>query len=537
MDGDPTEKFDLSIYNKFDTKITRKWFDASSCGFTIISKKNSRIFVVESVLEMKDWVKKLRLISRKRIKICVKITTVSNGFKIKDITAAVKYVGKNANDKNNRYSIKALKLESDNGTPFKKIPLAIINDIFQNASLRYDAHDISEHGLMVEIKMGYLERRPIWNIHNKGLHITLSRKRVSHYDREHIDGVGPDDDNENWENGTFYSADGILHIPDGNISFNSDYLQYIRYIPLPSCEVSVTPFVHIKVNNNSSFNCELSLKGKKGTAITQFVNKMNQMYYPTKFYLVKYYNISNNKSSITWQIELEVESYEHYVTAAHITCEHMINFKGVDNEEKMHMHQLKCPMYKSMKIGYTYNEDNLKHLKEYEHFRNEYEEKPECKYNEKCRSYVRLENGENRLDDRCHIKLYRHPPRARQITLSEDTNPFVINRNNDENYALYRPSFVDNIGLNGKDGYLKQLIVEVVKNGFKSDLCLTNDDTESNIYSIIDIVDHKMYSKRHVLMGCPLNRAEMLSLILYTGCDCNYDLCKSQRKGNYKKWK
>ena len=28
----------------------------------------------------------------------------------------------------------------------------------------------------------------------------------------------------------------------------------------------------------------------------------------------------------------------------------------------------------------------------------------------------------------------------------------------------------------------------------------------------------------------------MLALILYTGCDCNYDLCKSQRNGNYSKW-
>ena len=24
---------------------------------------------------------------------------------------------------------------------------------------------------------------------------------------------------------------------------------------------------------------------------------------------------------------------------------------------------------------------------------------------------------------------------------------------------------------------------------------------------------------------------------MYTGCDCSYDLCKSQRKGNYTKWK
>eukprot|EP01084_Bolivina_argentea_P213867 363127_1 len=42
---------------------------------------------------------------------------------------------------------------------------------------------------------------------------------------------------------------------------------------------------------------------------------------------------------------------------------------------------------------------------------------------------------------------------------------------------------------------------------------------------------------RHEQMGKPLNRAEMLALIVYTGCDCNYDLCKHQRNGDYEKWK
>ena len=31
-------------------------------------------------------------------------------------------------------------------------------------------------------------------------------------------------------------------------------------------------------------------------------------------------------------------------------------------------------------------------------------------------------------------------------------------------------------------------------------------------------------------------RDKMLALVLYTGCDCNYDLCSSQRNGDYNKW-
>ena len=56
-------------------------------------------------------------------------------------------------------------------------------------------------------------------------------------------------------------------------------------------------------------------------------------------------------------------------------------------------------------------------------------------------------------------------------------------------------------------------------------------------YSILKIVDEKMKSRRHSIIGAPLQRDEMLALILYTGADCNYDLCASQRRGNYRKWR
>ena len=34
-----------------------------------------------------------------------------------------------------------------------------------------------------------------------------------------------------------------------------------------------------------------------------------------------------------------------------------------------------------------------------------------------------------------------------------------------------------------------------------------------------------------------LTRAQMLALVLYTGCDCNYDLCAAERGGDFTKWK
>eukprot|EP01083_Nonionella_stella_P086510 240391_1 len=46
-----------------------------------------------------------------------------------------------------------------------------------------------------------------------------------------------------------------------------------------------------------------------------------------------------------------------------------------------------------------------------------------------------------------------------------------------------------------------------------------------------------MNHTRHTQIYSPLRRDEMLALILYTGCDCNHDLCKQQRNRNYSKWK
>lgn len=31
-------------------------------------------------------------------------------------------------------------------------------------------------------------------------------------------------------------------------------------------------------------------------------------------------------------------------------------------------------------------------------------------------------------------------------------------------------------------------------------------------------------------------RAEMLAVVLYTGCDCNYAMCAAERGGDYKTW-
>eukprot|EP01084_Bolivina_argentea_P029034 53907_1 len=81
----------------------------------------------------------------------------------------------------------------------------------------------------------------------------------------------------------------------------------------------------------------------------------------------------------------------HQISDKNITCEYM---KHIKSQEPLH-----CPIYYNMKKKYEFNKNNLNHLNEFTHFINEMNEKPECNYNDKCKAYIRMEQGTNRLDD------------------------------------------------------------------------------------------------------------------------------------------
>eukprot|EP01084_Bolivina_argentea_P075899 137543_1 len=243
--------------------------------------------------------------------------------------------------------------------------------------------------------------------------------------------------------------------------------------------------------------------------------------------------VNYNQDIITWKglcISVKVR-YEHNVSSVKITCPEMIS-----KESKNPLH---CSIYHAMKDEYKWSEQNLTHLDKYTHFINEYEEKPDCKYKDDCKSYIRLEKGDNNSNDMCHMKLFKHPPRNRNIQLAENMHSFVLHKKIEQNRSVYEPTDDDDTVYesNNKNGYLNALISEVILNDFERDLCLNMTDFKEHEYSILNIVDAKMRSQRHKEMNSPLNRGEMLALILYTGCECNYDLCSSQRNGDYKKWK
>eukprot|EP00484_Ammonia_sp_Unknown_P004364 CAMPEP_0197080152 /NCGR_PEP_ID=MMETSP1384-20130603/213986_1 /TAXON_ID=29189 /ORGANISM="Ammonia sp." /LENGTH=472 /DNA_ID=CAMNT_0042519033 /DNA_START=18 /DNA_END=1436 /DNA_ORIENTATION=- len=228
--------------------------------------------------------------------------------------------------------------------------------------------------------------------------------------------------------------------------------------------------------------------------------------------------------------------YEHKVRHKQITCKHMRDRNTLD--------PLQCPVYYAMKQEYQCTQENMYHLHEFVHFKDEVREKPVCKYKDECKVYTRMEQqGGSRMEDECHMKLYRHPPRSRQIQLAENIHSLVINTQKRQNHSFYQPTEKDRRKYQSAseiDGYLAALIEEVKRNGFSNDLCLQckpKDSCKHKKHSILQIVDEKMNHIRHKTMGSPLKRDEMLALVLYTGCECNYDLCRSQRNGDYAKWK
>eukprot|EP01084_Bolivina_argentea_P286352 491198_1 len=310
-----------------------------------------------------------------------------------------------------------------------------------------------------------------------------------------------------------------------------------------------------KMVHVARFNCSFVVtvpytnKTTRRDVKNKIIKHMNNKYYPTTFvisdndilpgsFLPKRnsYNMLTNESITNYKksdiktkglcIRTQVALFEHKIKLPNISCEHMI----AQNTKN----PFKCPIYYAMKEKYEWSKKNLHHLNEFSHFKDAINNKPECIYKDK--SFKRLEEGGFELKDICHIKLFRHPPRCRGIKLQQNTNSLIINHDKEDNHPIYEPTSDDEKkhSANGEDGYLNALIEEVVLNGYKKDLCLTNDIDEEK-YSILNIVDEKLKSHRHKLMGCPLNRGEMLALILYTGCECNYDLCKSQRNGDYMK--
>eukprot|EP01084_Bolivina_argentea_P111191 198474_1 len=154
-------------------------------------------------------------------------------------------------------------------------------------------------------------------------------------------------------------------------------------------------------------------------------------------------------------IKLQFRIARHYETEQKIiTCEHMIKHNTRD--------PIKCPIYKSMLVSNASKSklaENLDHLNTFAHFTNEYVQKPKCDHFSKCEAYIRYGKGKDELKDKCHLKLYQHPPLSQNLKLQKDINALILHKNASQNHPLYEPTFDDEkfYKYNQSDGYLEAL--------------------------------------------------------------------------------
>lgn len=190
-----------------------------------------------------------------------------------------------------------------------------------------------------------------------------------------------------------------------------------------------------------------------------------------------------------------------------------------------------------------------------------------CRYGAECYAFQRLCDRGDRLDDRCHARIYEHPARDRYAKLqqmyeaqlakqqqsasseakdvepanSEKYTPFVYLSAGKLERSTFSPP--ESFWFWREERQLTALMNEVQRNGFTDDLKTRDGD------SILVIVDRKMAHPRckeiqarlrqfksEVDESWELTRPMMLALVLYTGCDCTYDMCVAERSGDYQTW-
>ena len=196
---------------------------------------------------------------------------------------------------------------------------------------------------------------------------------------------------------------------------------------------------------------------------------------------------------------------------------------------------LSCPILSSLKKNKIHGiaKRNYNHMIMFDHFDKNINNKPVCRAGTKCGVFIRMINERmERLDDACHLLVYRHPPRhERQLELNNDINKLVLTKENKKKIGKIKDA--------GTSSFYstKDLLFEIINNGFETDLFLSQQDFFSKSYSILKIVNRKLDSIKHKInyQSC-LNRQLMFALVLYTHCQCIYDLCNNQRNGNYTKW-
>ena len=328
--------------------------------------------------------------------------------------------------------------------------------------------------------------------------------------------------------------------------------------PIPiRCNITCSTDIDDKYNGSFILHASYTKQYTLQHLVNKIILSLEAKYRPTKFVfdeieeesftqqriakkdetLLKFVSIitfkKNDISKKGLFMKVSVPLYKHN-TLTQITCPEMLK-ENTDDPTY-------CKIWARLKWQYEYSWDNLNHMQNFQHFKNEFKDKVQCRYGDQCHGFKKVVNGGADLKDLCHMMIFLHPPRRREIKLTDDCGfgEFKVNNEAEQNIKIYEPTGYDKLKYNydDKHGFLDALEQEVINNGYKYDLCLkcSNDDKKcnhgqdkfsnmkqkyknGNRDNILKAVFEKLECNRHKMMGSPLNAAEMLSIILYTGID------------------
>ena len=309
-------------------------------------------------------------------------------------------------------------------------------------------------------------------------------------------------------------------------------------------------------------------------------------------------NYKNQRKNVAMAMEIETTigdiNSKLYCTFLKNKNNAKKNTNSKDNKGDNVKLTFRCEVYDKMIKEKDFQQEYLYHMQLYDHskcieFKN-------CEYGLECEHYQRLIKNGQLIEDKCHLQIYNHPPRMNRFFSLNNNND--DDNNNDQDDAkvggnvqsdkyfnafqfhtsveaidraiddhanliaelTQQPIYdaIYNMDSSGDHRFklnpLKQLINEVCQNGYKNDLMIYNYEKNKFKYkskmndnnnkydkndNLLRILQEKLIHPKHVQFGMPfLDKKQFLfAIMLYTDCDCNYDLCQTIRNNNFTKWK
>eukprot|EP01084_Bolivina_argentea_P180753 312277_1 len=173
-----------------------------------------------------------------------------------------------------------------------------------------------------------------------------------------------------------YNGDNLNDVITASLNWINKQVNPAKYeLDIASCGPTIHKvFTFLIRKNDTLYKAYSAITVKE--EYDAFMDKYASSLFDDKDVLLTTFNKDELKQ-MGLQLGCRVSPYKQNINAC-TTCPHLLQ-----SENKYEPSN--CPNYKEMKQFYLWNQENFNHLCEYQHFEVD-EQKPQCKYGEKCRA-------------------------------------------------------------------------------------------------------------------------------------------------------